>query len=135
MGEVQMCQCCSGELRWLAAASWPDICARLAQSAARVNSLRDSDIYRIDGLVQTVKEGQEATILLYASSSYPSERAPGSKDGEMRIGGEKVNCGAITLAGWSDAAYGDQTKEGRRRLGYVIRKASSTLRGPCREIQ
>ena len=48
----------------------------------------------------------------------------------MRIRGEEVRCGSTTSAGRSDAAYGDQTKERRCRLGYVIGRVSSTLLGP-----
>ena len=32
--------------------------------------------------------------------------------------------------GWPDAAYGDQTEEGKCRSGYVIGLMSSTLKGP-----
>ena len=41
----------------------------------------------------------------------------------------------MTSAGRSDAAYGNQTKEGRRRLGYVISLVLSSIRGPCRLLQ
>ena len=41
----------------------------------------------------------------------------------------------MTLAGRSDAAYGDQSTGGRCRLGYVTGLMSSTLKGPCRILQ
>ena len=41
----------------------------------------------------------------------------------------------MALAGWSGAAYGGQSTEGKRRLGYVIGPTSSTLWGPCHILQ
>ena len=41
----------------------------------------------------------------------------------------------MTLVGWSDAAYGDQSTEGKCRLGFVIGLMSSTLKGPFRILQ
>ena len=41
----------------------------------------------------------------------------------------------MTLAGWSDAASGDQSSFGKCHLGYVIGLASSTLRKPCHIVQ
>ena len=46
-----------------------------------------------------------------------------------------MQCGAMSTAGWSDAAYGDQSPEGTRHLGYVVGLMSSTLHGPCRILQ
>ena len=43
-GEEQTCQCQLGESRWHAQVSRTDICARLAELAARVNSLTGSGI-------------------------------------------------------------------------------------------
>ena len=37
----------------------------------------------------------------------------------------------MTLVGWSDAAYRNQSTEGKCRLGYVIGSTSSTLKGLC----
>lgn len=45
--------------------------------------------------------------------------------------GGEVHCGAPTLAGWSDAAFGGRTKKGRRPLGYVIASPSASLSAPC----
>ena len=55
--EKLKCQCKLGELCWLATVSRPDICARLAQLASKVNDLQESDIYRINDLIRTAKNG------------------------------------------------------------------------------
>ena len=39
-------------------------------------------------------------------------------------------CGAMSLVGWSDASYSDQSTEGIRLLGYEIGSMSPTLNGP-----
>ena len=103
---------------WLAIASRQDICARSARLAARVTAFRDSDAYQIGDLVKTAKARRKATVLGYAPTSYPKLSARGDVDGEIRKRVEEVHCGAMALAGWSDAAHGDQTSEGRRRPGY-----------------
>ena len=41
----------------------------------------------------------------------------------------------MTLVGWSDAAYGRLSEEGRCRLGYIIGLMSSSLSGPCHVLQ
>ena len=41
----------------------------------------------------------------------------------------------MTLAGWSDAAYGTTTRMGKCRLGYLIGVTSTNLCGPCHIIQ
>ena len=53
--DVELRQCKLGELCWLATVSRPDICARLARIASRINELTGSDVYRINDLVKTVK--------------------------------------------------------------------------------
>ena len=53
----------------------------------------------------------------------------------MRDRGEKVKCGAMTLAGWSVAVCGGQTKEGCCRLGFALGTTSPTIRGPRHLIQ
>ena len=60
-----------GELRWLATASRPDICARLAQLASKVNGLKGSDIYFVSDLFKTVEVWQPRAVLKYASSPFP----------------------------------------------------------------
>ena len=114
-----------GELRLLAAASRPDVCARLAQLAARVNPLPGSDIYGIRDLAKTARKWQEATILKCDSKSHSNLSARGEVDGEMRTRDGK------TPAGRADAACGDQTSEGRCRLCFAIGLVPSMLEGPC----
>ena len=41
----------------------------------------------------------------------------------------------MTMVGWPDATYGDQSTKGECRLGYVIGLMSSSLKGPCRILQ
>ena len=41
----------------------------------------------------------------------------------------------MTLVGWSDAAYGRLSEEGKCRLGYMIGLMSSSLSGPCHVLQ
>ena len=43
---------------------------------------------------------------------------------------EQAHCDGLTSAGWPDAAYGGQKKEGRRCPGYVIAILSPTRRRP-----
>ena len=43
---------------------------------------------------------------------------------------DEVHCGALTLAGWSDAAHEGRTKEGRRPLGYVVGCPPASLSVP-----
>ena len=119
-------------MRRLAAEERPEICARLAPVAARVNAIQGIDIDRIDDSIKTVEERRKATKLKRALSFHPREFAHGDADGKVRTREEKARCGTVTSAGWSDAAYGDHTSDGRCRLGCVIGRASSTLRGPRR---
>ena len=49
-------QCTLGQLCWVAPISRPDICARSANTAPRINSLRGSDVRRINELAQAAKE-------------------------------------------------------------------------------
>ena len=69
LAETKMPQCKSGELFRVATVSSPDICARLARMASRVNLLPGSDVYRVNDLVRAVEVRQGATVLTYASSS------------------------------------------------------------------
>ena len=70
MQEIGRRQCKFGELRRLATVSRPDICARLAQLASRVNSLQGSDAYLAKDLIKTAKERQQAAVLLYLSGPH-----------------------------------------------------------------
>ena len=113
--------------------SRPDICARLAQLASRVNDLQGSNIYRINALIKTAKTEQPRAVLKYASSSSP--RFPASLDprGRLRGNGERVRSSTLSLVGWSDAAYGDRLQNGRCCLGYLSGITTSFLfcSGPC----
>ena len=82
-------QCKLGELCWLATVSRPDICARLAHIASRVNVLQGSDIYRINDLIKTVKLWQPRAVLKYASSSKPLFPPEGDAFGRFRARGER----------------------------------------------
>ena len=121
------CQCKLGELCWLAPVSKPDICASLANIASRANALQGSDIYRINDLIKTIKLWQPRTVLKYESSSNPLFPPTGDSLGRFRARGERLHKGTLTLAGWSDAAYGGLSEEGRCRLGYIIGLMSSSL--------
>ena len=116
--DVKLCQCKLGELCWLATVSRPDICARLARIASRINALTGCDVYRINDLVKTVKTWQQATQLKYSSSLQWEDPK-----------------GNMSMVGWSDAAYGNTTCMGKCRLGYVIGVMPSNLTGPCHIIQ
>ena len=41
----------------------------------------------------------------------------------------------MSLVGWSDAAYGDLSQNGKCRLGYLIGLMASSLTGPCHVLQ
>ena len=106
MEEIRSCRCKSGELCLLATASRQDIRARLALAAATVNPLRVYDSYRIND-------------------------SPKNND---RMAADDSFRNALTLAGRSDAAEGDQTKGGRCRLDFLFGLLLSSLRGPCRSL-
>ena len=106
-----LCQCKMGELCWLATASRPDICARLAQRTSKVSDLQGSDIYRINALIKNVKIDKSRTILKYASSSFPLFPAGPDRRGRPRSYGARLHTGTLSLEGWSDAAYGDLSQE------------------------
>ena len=83
----------------LATAFRPDICSRLGPLAARRSSVYGGDMYRVNDLVETLKEWQQATILLFASTSHTPSPARGDSDGRVRPSGDKLHCGTMTLAG------------------------------------
>ena len=130
-GECEVAPTHTWDLCWLATVSRPDICARLARIASRINALQGCDVYRIDELVKIAREWQQATELTYVSSSQlgPGNLAP--RDAKMRHRRGKVNGNTRTLAGWSAAAYRGQSSLGQRRLGYVIGLMSPNLCGRC----
>ena len=49
--------------------------------------------------------------------------------------GESTHRGTMTLVGRSDAAYRDQSTEGKCRLGYVVGLMSSILQYLCQILQ
>ena len=108
-----------GELYSLATVSRPIICARLATITSRVDSLRGSGVYRINDRVGSVHVWRKAAVLRYASSCPPGAQARGDIDGRMRARGEEIQCGAVPFAGWSGAAYGDQSAQGRCRVWHI----------------
>ena len=119
MDHIKLRQCKLGEFRWVAAAPRPDIRARSARIASRINALRGSDVYRINELVRVAKEWQRATVLEYASASRPWETLGGGSKAKVDLcnRGEKVCRGPMPSVGWSDAAYDDQSPEAKCRLG------------------
>ena len=126
---VKLRQCKLGELRRVATVSRPDICARLARIASKINAPCGSDVYRINGMVRAARDWQQATALKYASPSHP-RRALGWGDegqGAAQNRGGRVRCGSMTLVRWSDAANKGQLTEGKCRLGSAIGLTSSTL--------
>ena len=83
----------------MATASRADICACLAQSAARVNALEVGGIFRISDLIKTAESWQPQTALRYNSGVDPDD---------------------LPLECWSDAGQGDQTKAGMCPRGYPV---------------
>ena len=79
MDYVKLFQCKLGELRRVATVPPPDIFARLARIASRIDALCWNDVFRIDELVRVSRDWQQATALECASPSHPW-RAPGLSD-------------------------------------------------------
>ena len=135
--DAKLRQCLLIDLRWVASVSRPDICARLARIAPKIDAPRGRSLYRVSGLVRVAKERQLATVLRDASSSHP-RKALGRGDRPKRDLcnlGEKARCDSMSFLGLSDAAHGGHSIEGERRLGCVIGRMSSALRGPCHILQ
>ena len=86
-----------GELFGLAALFRPDICARPGRIAARFNSLRRSDVYRINDLARTAQEWQKAAVLKYATPSHPGAQSRGDTDGRRRARGAKIHYGTMSV--------------------------------------
>ena len=91
-GGIHDCRCKLGELFRLAAESQPDICARLALLAAKETSLQASDVYRVYDLIRTARQRQAKAISTF--NSY-------------------LDINNTFSAGWSDAAYGGKSEDGR----------------------
>ena len=111
--DVKLRQCKLGEPCWLATVPRPDICARLARIAPRVNSLQGADVYRANDLVNTVKMWQPATVLKYFSSCKQDQGSLAPRIWDERHRKETIRGNAMTLVGWSDAAHGDQSSMGK----------------------
>ena len=58
--ETEMRQYASGDLRWVAAVSRQDICARLAKIPSRIDSLCGNDVQRMGDLARAAKERRKA---------------------------------------------------------------------------
>ena len=133
--DVKLRLCKLSELCALATVSRPDICARLARIASRINALLGRDVYRINDLVATAKEAQKAASLKYVSASQLGWGNPAPRNANIRRRWEKLHGNFMTIAVGSDAAYGGQSRSGKCRLGYVIGLMSPNLRVPCHIIQ
>ena len=114
---VKFRQCKLGELCWVAAASRPDICVRVARIALRINALCGSGVIRINEIVRAAKEWQQATVLKSASPSRPSKTlgSGGQIDAELRNRRREVHCSLTSSVGWSDASSENQSTEGKCR--------------------
>ena len=112
--EIELRQCTLGELCCVAAVSRPDICARLARIATRINALRGSDAYRKIEVVRAVEKWQCATVLKYASTSRPWKTPGGGGKAKVDLcnRGEGAHAGRMSLVGWSDAALGASRQNG-----------------------
>ena len=86
-----MCQCRPGEARWLA--------TRLALIASRDNSLRGSDVYRINDPIKTAETWQKAAALKYASFSLQGKTSNYLGGEKLRHRKRKIQNGSMTLAG------------------------------------
>ena len=69
------------------------------------------------------------------SPCHQNELKDGAVDGEMEARGGGVHCGLISSLGWSGAAYGDQSAEGKCRVGFLGGLMSSTLTVPRDVLQ
>ena len=114
MDDVKLRQCASGELCRVATESGPDICARAAGIAARINSLCRSDVYRINDLVRAADGWQHATVLQHASPSrlWRTLASVGQIRAELRNRSEEVHCSSMSLVGWPGAAFGTTRRMG-----------------------
>ena len=82
--DVNLRQCKLGELCWLATVSRPDICARLARVAPRINAPKGCDVYRINVLVRIAKKWQPATVLKCVVSAQLGQESLAPRDENAR---------------------------------------------------
>ena len=90
MDYSELRQCRSGALCRAATVPRPDIRARLARIASRMNALCGSHVYLIDELVRAPKDWQQTTVLKSASPPHPWKALGRSDEVEkdMRTRGE-----------------------------------------------
>ena len=62
-------------------------------------------------------------------------RGVGKAKDDMCNRGEKMHCGSMSLVGWSDAANGGQSTDGKCRLGRVIGLMPSSSAGPSHVLR
>ena len=132
--DAKLRQCKSGELRWLATVSRPDICARMARIASRTIALQSGNVYRINDVVKTAKKWQPAAVLKYVSSGNLGQENLALRGEDVRSRTENIHGNTMALVGWSDAAYEHQSGLRKCRLGYVIGLMLSNVCAPCHII-
>ena len=79
----------------------------------------------------TLAEGYSTCRLKAPSTAPLDSRQTGEEGPRHRVRRGRLRGGTLTLAGWSDAAYGDLSQNEKCRLGYLIGIMSSSLTGPC----
>ena len=97
-------------LRLLATASRPNICSSLAAFAAKVTQTQVYGMFCINGRIRAAKQWQHE-VSLKCKSVLEIRKA--------------------CLVGWSDADRVDQSREGKRRLGYVSGFSPAPLAAPA----
>ena len=85
-----------------------------------MKSLQGYDMYRMNDLVKTATVWQKAAVWTYPPSSQTGTLGECAEAGKPRLNRVKMRGGTMTMAGWSDAAFGDQSALGICRLRYVI---------------
>ena len=87
-----------------------------------------SDIYCINDFAKTSREWRQVAVFKYAP--HPLSPVRSDFHDRMRAPGGKIHCGAMPPVGGPDAADGDQSLDGKCRLGLVIGLMSFTISGP-----
>ena len=99
-------QCKMREIFWLATVSRPDVRARPAPLAPKVNVFQGDDVYPMNALIKTMQLAQPRAVLRRTSSSFPLLPAGSDTRGRRRTRGGKMRGGALSLVGWPDASFG-----------------------------
>ena len=89
------------------------------------------DVYRTNDLVKTVKKSQHPPVLKYFSPGKLDQGTLAPRTGDARYSKGTIHADAMTPVGWSGAAYGDQSRVGKCRLGHIVGPMSPNLSGPC----